>query len=66
MLFHGVQSEARVDDHNDNLARVVLGMVDLTPEEQTFITALSHKYEALRTSLLTWALIAEHGDMADR
>ena len=55
-----------MDNHNDNLARVILGVVDLNKDEQAFITALNNKYEALRNSLLSFALSTEHGSIVDR
>ena len=57
---------ARVEEHYDNIAAVLLGTFESSEEERPYLEALDAKYEALRTLLLTHQLRMEHGVGWDR
>ncbi|XP_052781835.1 trichohyalin-like [Mya arenaria] len=52
----GHQCEARIGEHFDNVAFVILGTVDITEEDEEYIKALDHKYEILRKRIFLMAL----------
>lgn len=56
-----MQRTARLEDHFDNVAAVLLGTFESSEEEQPYLDALDTKFEALRTLLLTHQLKMEHG-----
>ena len=78
LLLHTLQTEkevskicklqrlARLEEHLDNIAAVLLGTFESSDEEQPYLDALDAKYEALRALVLTHQLRLEHGVGWDR
>lgn len=56
------ERKLRQEEHNENIASLVLGSFECSEEEKEYVTALSEKYEALREKLIEQALRIEHGD----
>lgn len=62
-LIHLLKRECRIrcQEHLENIAFVVLGVVDISDEEQEYITALEEKYQAIRDQILVFALRDKYG-----
>lgn len=58
-----LKRECRIwcQEHLENIAFVVLGVVDISDEEQEYITALEEKYQAIRDQILVFALRDKYG-----
>ncbi|XP_013408861.1 trichohyalin [Lingula anatina] len=54
------ERKARIEEHYDNIATLVLGTFEASKEEKEYIAALEEKYEALRDRLLVFALKLQH------
>ncbi|XP_053377355.1 trichohyalin-like isoform X2 [Mercenaria mercenaria] len=52
----GKQCTARIEEHYDNIAIVMLGTLDVTEEDEEYIKALESKYERLRKTMLLMSL----------
>ncbi|KAH3892174.1 hypothetical protein DPMN_016286 [Dreissena polymorpha] len=52
----GRQCEARIAEHFDNIASVLLGTIEISEEDEEYIKALEHKYDILRKRIFLMAL----------
>ena len=55
------ESRTRFQEHFNNVAFVVLGVVDLSKEDQEHMDALAEKYRAIRDQVYVFALKDKHG-----
>ncbi|OWF34681.1 hypothetical protein KP79_PYT11450 [Mizuhopecten yessoensis] len=55
------ENKARVQEHFENVAFVILGKVEIREEDQDYMSALEKKYNAIREKVFTMALRDQYG-----
>ncbi|XP_060082221.1 trichohyalin-like [Ylistrum balloti] len=61
VLILAKENKARVLEHFDNVAFVILGKVEVREDDKDYLSALEKKYNAIREKIFNMALRDQHG-----